>query len=102
MGRSRKIAFRLGPDGLVLTIPLELIVAVLKPRVQFASGEASTPREKEVLSGIQAALSNKEIASKLNLSERTVKFHVSSLLRKNKVGSRVQLQAMYANAEGER
>jgi predicted ArsR family transcriptional regulator len=36
-------------------------------------------------------LANKEIACELNLSERTVKFHVSSLLAKFKVHSRMEL-----------
>jgi len=38
-----------------------------------------TRREEEVLSGIMRSFANKEIAASLNLSERTVKFHVSSL-----------------------
>ena len=37
------------------------------------------------------SLANKEIASELNLSDRTVKFHVSSLLSKFKVHSRMEL-----------
>jgi DNA-binding NarL/FixJ family response regulator len=50
-----------------------------------------TRREEEVLQGILRSLSNKEIANELNLSERTVKFHVSSLLAKHKVRSRMEL-----------
>jgi DNA-binding CsgD family transcriptional regulator len=50
-----------------------------------------TRREEEVLDGIVRSLANKEIASELNLSERTVKFHVSSLLAKFKVRSRMEL-----------
>ena len=50
-----------------------------------------TRREEEVLQGILRSLSNKEIANELNLSERTVKFHVSSLLAKYKVHSRMEL-----------
>lgn len=50
-----------------------------------------TRREKEVFDGILRSLANKEIASELNLSERTVKFHVSSLLAKFKVHSRMEL-----------
>jgi DNA-binding CsgD family transcriptional regulator len=50
-----------------------------------------TRREEEVLDGILRSLANKEIASELNLSERTVKFHVSSLLSKYKVRSRMEL-----------
>jgi DNA-binding NarL/FixJ family response regulator len=50
-----------------------------------------TRREEEVLDGIQHSKANKEIANDLNLSERTVKFHVSSLLAKFKVRSRMEL-----------
>jgi len=50
-----------------------------------------TRREEEVLAGVSDSLSNKEIASHLNLSERTVKFHVSSLLAKFQVRGRMEL-----------
>jgi DNA-binding CsgD family transcriptional regulator len=50
-----------------------------------------TRREEEVLSGLMQSLANKEIAANLNLSERTVKFHVSSLLAKFRVRGRMEL-----------
>ncbi len=50
-----------------------------------------TRREEEVLSDLMKSLANKEIASNLNLSERTVKFHVSSLLAKFRVRGRMEL-----------
>jgi len=50
-----------------------------------------TRRENEVLSGLMKSLANKEIAAGLNLSERTVKFHVSSLLAKFRVRGRMEL-----------
>jgi DNA-binding CsgD family transcriptional regulator len=50
-----------------------------------------TRREDEVLSGLMKSLANKEIAASLNLSERTVKFHVSSLLAKFRVRGRMEL-----------
>ena len=45
-------------------------------------------RQQEVLRGILQNLSNKEIASRLNIAERTVKFHVSALLQKFHVSGR--------------
>jgi DNA-binding CsgD family transcriptional regulator len=48
-------------------------------------------RQSEVLSGIALDLSNKEIAAKLSLSERTVKFHVSAMLEKFSVRRRTEL-----------
>jgi DNA-binding CsgD family transcriptional regulator len=50
-----------------------------------------TRREEEVLEGVMKSLANKEIAASLNLSERTVKFHVSSLLSKFRVRGRMEL-----------
>ena len=50
-----------------------------------------TRREQEVLAGITRSLANKEIAASLNLSERTIKFHVSSLLAKFQVQGRMEL-----------
>jgi DNA-binding NarL/FixJ family response regulator len=48
-------------------------------------------REQEVLQAVLENLSNKEIAAKLNISERTVKFHVSHLLEKFGVRRRADL-----------
>jgi len=48
-------------------------------------------REKDIVDCLLLNLSNKEIASKLNISERTVKFHVSNLLSKFKVQRRADL-----------
>lgn len=48
-------------------------------------------REEEVLSGVMRTMANKEIAAALHLSERTVKFHVSSLLAKFRVRGRMEL-----------
>jgi len=48
-------------------------------------------REREVLDCLLENVSNKEIANKLNISERTVKFHVSKLLSKYGVRRRADL-----------
>jgi DNA-binding NarL/FixJ family response regulator len=48
-------------------------------------------REQEVLDSLLENLSNKEIASRLNIAERTVKFHVSNLLSKFGVRRRADL-----------
>lgn len=48
-------------------------------------------REQQVLEAVAQNLSNKEIATRLCVSERTVKFHVSSLLQKLGARGRVEL-----------
>lgn len=90
-----KITANLGPEGLILYIPIDLLTKLLKPRVVLANGIRFTSREKEVLEGVIQGLANKEIAKKLNVSPYTVKFHVSSLLAKTKVRSRFDLQMLY-------
>jgi DNA-binding NarL/FixJ family response regulator len=51
-------------------------------------GEALSAREMEVLSMLAEGLANKEIATRLQISEYTVKFHVSSILAKLGASSR--------------
>lgn len=48
-------------------------------------------RQEEVLHAILQGLTNKEIASKLQVSESTIKFHVSLLLQKFEVQNRWEL-----------
>lgn len=55
------------------------------------AGMPLSRRQNEVLAAIAQNLSNKEIAAKLNVSVRTVKFHVSTLLEKFEVRGRVDL-----------
>jgi DNA-binding NarL/FixJ family response regulator len=54
-------------------------------------GTEISRREQDIVDGLLLNLSNKEIANKLNISERTVKFHVSNLLTKFNVQRRADL-----------
>ncbi|MGA8922353.1 MAG: LuxR C-terminal-related transcriptional regulator [Candidatus Dormiibacterota bacterium] len=56
-----------------------------------SSNIALSRREQEVLRAVTQNLANKEIAARLNVSERTVKFHVSALLAKFGARNRVEL-----------
>ncbi len=61
--------------------------------------EGLTERELEVLSQIAQGFNNREIASKLVISEKTVKTHVSSILGKLHLEDRTQA-AIYALRHG--
>ena len=52
--------------------------------------EPLTPRELEVLQLLAAGLANKEIASRLKISDHTVKFHVASIMGKLGAESRTE------------
>lgn len=52
--------------------------------------EALTPREREVLQLLAEGLPNKTIASRLSVTDHTVKFHVNSIMGKLGVQSRTE------------
>jgi DNA-binding NarL/FixJ family response regulator len=54
-----------------------------------------TLREQNVKALILAGLQNKEIADKLNIETRTVKYHVGNILRKHSVQNRHELAELY-------
>jgi DNA-binding NarL/FixJ family response regulator len=63
----------------------------LSPRAEAPSSVANlTGREREILIGLARGRSNRELAAELFVSEATVKTHVSNLLLKLSVRSRVQ------------
>jgi DNA-binding NarL/FixJ family response regulator len=60
------------------------------------ASEQLTEREREVLQLLAQGRTNKEIAASLVISERTVKFHVSSILAKLNVGNRTEAVTLAA------
>lgn len=52
--------------------------------------DSLTNRELEVLAQIANGMFNKEIATSLNISERTVKNHISNIFKKIDVSDRTQ------------
>jgi DNA-binding CsgD family transcriptional regulator len=77
--------------GSLLHAVVERAQELLTAGRALGSGVKVSRREQEVLGGVIQNFTNKEIATKLNVSERTVKFHVSSLLAKFGVATRAAL-----------
>lgn len=79
-----------GESYLEQRIAGKLLGEVTAPR-RFAG--LLTERERAVLRLVAAGLSNKQIARSLAISERTVKFHVTSIFRKLDAENRAQAVA---------
>lgn len=61
--------------------------------------ETLSPREREIVAMVSAGMRNKEIASRLSISEGTVKTHLHTIYRKLNIDGRVEL-AVYAVDHG--
>ncbi len=61
-----------------------------QPDTETPANEELTEREKEVMKLVALGKLNKEIAVELGISERTVKFHVSVILRKLDAANRTE------------
>jgi DNA-binding NarL/FixJ family response regulator len=59
-----------------------------------------TPREREIVELVASGDSNKVIANKLNIADRTVKVHLSVIFQKLKVNDRLQLALLANNSLG--
>jgi two-component system, NarL family, response regulator YdfI len=87
--------------GFVVAMPAEaetVIAASQTPSSQANDVEdllePLTPREHQVLRLLAVGLANKEIASRLDISEHTVKFHVAAILGKLGAASRTEAVAL--------
>lgn len=72
---------------------------VASPRAGAAALDALTPREREVLALLAEGLSNRDLAARLFVSEKTVKTHVSAVLAKLGLSDRTQA-ALFAVRHG--
>jgi DNA-binding NarL/FixJ family response regulator len=103
-------AWKLGARGIVLKAspPEQLLKSIravcdgerwvsgdLLARFEKEPGVSElTSRESEIVSAIREGKSNKEIASKLSISEETVKRHLSNIYAKLGVSSRLELATL--------
>ncbi len=74
----------------------KLLKQMSSPTQDNGPVESLTPRELEVLNLLGQGLQNKEIANTLVISERTVKFHVSSIMGKLGAGNRTEAVSIAA------
>lgn len=68
-------------------------ISMLAPRTAESGEEYYTPlspREMEILTFVTHGKSNKEVAQELDISQQTVKNHMTSILRKLRVDDRTQ------------
>jgi len=78
------------PRSLISRV-IDVVQGPARARPAEARGAQLSRREEEVLDALVGNLSNKEIAQRLHISERTVKFHVSNVLSKFGVARRSDL-----------
>ena len=86
-------AIRIVHDGSVWA-PRRVFGAFIEQASRMGNGSERQPitsRERDVLEMLVAGRSNKEIAAPLGIEERTVKAHVSKLMRKVGVQNRIML-----------
>jgi predicted ATPase/DNA-binding CsgD family transcriptional regulator len=89
--------------GLAMTMDDAVTFAIedrLPSRTRAVQTEATTPltkRELEIVRLIAHDMTTREIATKLFISERTVETHVTNMLNKLGLNSRVQLARWFAN-----
>ena len=90
---------RQGEPALDRSIARKIMKEIQEKSVIKPTPDPLTAREFEVLQLLAKGLSNKEIAAQLVVSEVTIRTHISHLLSKLHVATRVQA-ALYALREG--
>jgi NarL family two-component system response regulator LiaR len=88
-----------GEPSMHPSIARKLIHELQRPPNLPLAEEPLTEREVDVLTLVARGLSNRQIADRLVVSERTVRTHVSSILSKLHLANRTQA-ALYALREG--
>jgi len=85
-------AVRAVAEGLVVLDGAAAESALRRPPPVAATVEPLTPREHDVLQLLAQGLSNKLIATRLGISDHTVKFHVNAIL--GKLGAQSRTEAL--------
>jgi len=96
VGTIRSVADgkRVLPPAMTLSLFSQIAKeAVVKSRAMAIDSVRMTTREREVVGLIGEGLSNKEIASRLNIATHTVKSHVRNVMEKLTLHTRLQIAA---------
>jgi DNA-binding CsgD family transcriptional regulator len=97
-----ELAHRCGAKGLAEQARDELRIAGGRPRRATRSGvESLTPQERRVADLAADGLSNREIAERLFVSERTVETHLHHVFQKLTVTTRTALATLLENPSGD-
>ncbi len=88
-----------GESSLHPTIARKVLQEITHPPDRPPTPNPLTEREEEVLRLVAQGLSNQDIAKKLNISDPTVRTHVSNIMSKLHLATRIQA-ALYALREG--
>lgn len=88
-----------GEPSLHPTIARKVLQEITDPSDRPPTPDPLTKREAEVLLLVAQGLSNRDIARKLNISDATVRSHVSNIMSKLHLATRIQA-ALYALREG--
>jgi NarL family two-component system response regulator LiaR len=88
-----------GESSLHPTIARKVLQEITHPSGRPPTPDPLTKREAEVLLLVAQGLSNRDIARELNISDPTVRSHVSNIMSKLHLATRIQA-ALYALREG--
>lgn len=78
---------------------MTVVISKDKRRVDFAKQYHLTRREEEIAEQVAEGRTNGEIAAALNVSESTVRFHVSNILKKTDMKNRNEVARSYYSGE---
>lgn len=84
--------------SLAARLPIE--AAMCAEAAAHKWGDDLTSREEAILSLVSLGMTNKEVANHLHLTERSVKHHMTRIMRKSKVRNRVEAMLMFRRMAG--
>lgn len=87
------------PPALAASLLVELSTPIPQTKQPHDPIDELTEREREILQALASGLSNREIAARMFLSEKTVKHYMTNILQKLQVRNRVEA-ALLAQKSG--